>query len=105
MERPKAQKNTIRVSGVLRIRVTYAVPKARNTATGDTRMTATTVPMISAPIAAETVSLIVIQNAATHVVLTEQLQVRPSDSPLVHVAVEVRPEARRPRSTTASAAS
>ena len=46
MDSPKAQKKTIRVSGVLRTRVTYAVPNVWKTSTGDTRMTATTVPMM-----------------------------------------------------------
>src|SRR5215217_3600 len=64
MWNPKAQKNTIRVSGVLRMSVTYAVPKDLKTATGETRMIAMIVPMSRAPIAAATVSLMVIQNAA-----------------------------------------
>jgi hypothetical protein len=45
----KAPKNTISVNGVLRTRVTYVVPAARSTVTGDTRMIATIVPITSAP--------------------------------------------------------
>ena len=49
---------------MFRTTVTYAMPKLRSTAIGETRITATNVPMSSAPSAESTVSLIVSQNAA-----------------------------------------
>ncbi len=55
----------ISVSGVFRKTVTYAVPMALATGIGDTRMAARIVPRISEPIADNTVSWIVVQNASS----------------------------------------
>ena len=56
-------KNTTRVSGVFRTRLTYAAPASEKILTGETRMIATSVPMTRDPTAEASVSWMVIQKA------------------------------------------
>ena len=79
---------------MFRTTVTYAVPKLRSTAIGETRITATSVPMISAPIAESTVSLIVTQNAAGTSYSAEQ---RPQ---IIHATSRVERAGRGPADWT-----
>ncbi len=61
---PNEQNRMISVSGVLRTTLTYAVPSQLSIGTGASRIAASAVPRISAPIAENTVSWIVVQNAS-----------------------------------------
>ncbi len=53
---PNEQNKMISVSGVLRTTLTYKVPSQFSIGTGASRIAASTVPRISAPIAENTVS-------------------------------------------------
>ena len=62
--RPKEQNRMIKVSGVLRTTVTYAVPSQLSIGTGARRMAASSVPTINAPTADSTVNSTVVRNAS-----------------------------------------
>src|SRR5689334_22985289 len=63
-DRPNEQNRMMSVNGVLRTTLTYAVPIQLSIGTGESRIAASSVPRMSAPMAEYTVNWIVVQNAS-----------------------------------------